>query len=96
MAEKVNLKVAGVVENMSWYRPTPGGPVFRPFGEGGGQEAAARLGVPLLAQIPLDPTVREWADRGEPVVWAEPDREASRIFRELARVLVPRQAAQRR
>jgi ATP-binding protein involved in chromosome partitioning len=96
MAEKVNLKLAGVVENLSWYRPTPDGPVLYPFGEGGGQEAAARLGVPLLAQIPLDPAVRECADRGEPVVWAEPDREVSRRFRELARVVVPREAAQRR
>ncbi len=96
MAEKVNLKVAGVVENLSWYRPTPDGPVLYPFGEGGGQEAAARLGVPFLAQIPLDPTVRECADQGDPVVWAEPDREVSRRFRELARVVVPRLAAQRR
>jgi ATP-binding protein involved in chromosome partitioning len=96
MAEKVNLKLAGVVENLSWYRATPDGPVLYPFGEGGGQEAAARLGVPLLAQIPLDPAVRECADQGEPVVWAEPDREVSRRFRELARVVVPREAAQRR
>lgn len=90
MAEKVNIRLAGVVENLSWYRPTPDGPVVHPFGEGGGEEAATRLGVPLLARIPLDPAVREWADRGEPVVWAEPHREVSRLFRELAQQLLPR------
>ncbi len=89
MAQKVNLKVAGVVENLSWYRPTPQGPLLHPFGKGGGREAAERLEVPLLAEIPLDPAVRECADAGEPVVWAQPDLEVSRRFRQLARTFLP-------
>lgn len=89
MAQKVNLKVAGVVENLSWYRPTPQGPLLHPFGEGGGRQAAERLGVPLLAEVPLDPAVRECADAGEPVVWAQPDLEVSRRFRQLARAFLP-------
>lgn len=89
MAQKVNLKVAGVVENLSWYRPTPQGPLLHPFGEGGGRQAAERLGVPLLAEVPLDPAVRECADAGEPVVWAQRDLEVSQRFRQLARAFLP-------
>jgi ATP-binding protein involved in chromosome partitioning len=89
LAEKVNLHVAGVVENYSWYRPVPGADVAYPFGQGGGRQAARCLRVPLLAQIPLDPVVRECADRGEPVVWAHPEREVAQRFRSLARMLAP-------
>ncbi|MDR7414993.1 MAG: Mrp/NBP35 family ATP-binding protein [Armatimonadota bacterium] len=91
MAEKVNLRVLGVVENLSWYRPLPDGPVVHPFGRGGGREAAQRLGVPLLAELPLDPAVRECADRGEPVVWARPELEVSAVFRDLARRVRPQE-----
>ncbi|MDR7514727.1 MAG: Mrp/NBP35 family ATP-binding protein [Armatimonadota bacterium] len=89
MAEKVRLRLAGVVENFSWYRPDPAGERLYPFGRGGGRQAAERLKVPLLAEIPLDPLLRECADRGQPVVWAHPDREVSHLLRALARGLVP-------
>ncbi|MDR7447349.1 MAG: Mrp/NBP35 family ATP-binding protein [Armatimonadota bacterium] len=89
MAEKVRLRVAGVVENFSWYRPDPAGERLYPFGHGGGRQAADKLGIPLLSEIPLDPLLRECADRGEPVVWAHPELEVSRRFRQLGRTLAP-------
>ena len=58
------------------------------FGSGGGQALAAELEVPLLGRIPLDPRLRESADRGEPLVWAEPDAEASVEIRRLAEAIV--------
>ncbi|MDR7568774.1 MAG: P-loop NTPase, partial [Armatimonadota bacterium] len=66
MAEKVRLRVAGVVENFSWYRADPAGERLYPFGHGGGRQAADKLGIPLLAEIPLDPLLRECAGRGSP------------------------------
>lgn len=96
MAEKIRLQVAGVLENFSWYRPDPAGEPLYPFGRGGGREAANQLGVPLLAEIPLDPLLRECADRGEPVVWAHPELEVSRRFRDLGRTLAPQLEAVRR
>lgn len=82
MAEKVNLKVAGVIENMSYLEgPEP----VAVFGEGGGQALADRLGVPLLARIPLDPRICEAGDAGEPVVVRYPDSAGARAFREAAR-----------
>jgi len=62
MAQKTNMRLLGVVENMS-------GDVF---GSGGGEALAAQLEVPLLGRIPLDPRLRECGDAGEPAVLAVP------------------------
>jgi len=59
------------------------------FGAGGGERLAPRAGIPLLARIPFDPLVDAYADVGEPVVWAEPERVVSRAILELARDLMP-------
>ena len=67
MARKVNLSVVGVIENMSWFR-CDHGTEYRLFGEGGGQELADQLEVPLLGQVPLVPELRAGADNGEPIV----------------------------
>jgi ATP-binding protein involved in chromosome partitioning len=61
MARKTNMRLLGVIENMS-------GDVF---GSGGGEELAQQLGVPLLGTVPLDGQLREAVDRGEPHVTPE-------------------------
>jgi ATP-binding protein involved in chromosome partitioning len=63
MAQKTNMRLLGVVENMS-------GDVF---GSGGGEELAADLGIPLLGTVPLDVALREQGDLGVPVVTGRPD-----------------------
>ena len=63
MADKVDLEIAGVVENMSGFT-TPAGERFPIFGEGGGQELADELDVPLLGKVPLTMPLREQADAG--------------------------------
>ena len=83
MAEKVHLSVKGVVENMSWFTGDDGRR-YEIFGSGGGAELAAELGVPLLAQIPLVPLLREGGDDGRPIAAVAPDSEAGRCFFELA------------
>lgn len=88
MAETVNMEVAGVVENMSAFYPTPGEPPIYVFGQGGGRRLAALIGAPVLAEVPLDPRVREGGDRGEPIVLADPDSPASKAFFGAARHLV--------
>ena len=55
--------------------------------EGGGQEAADTLGVPLLAQVPLVPALREGGDAGAPIVVTDPDSPASEALREAARAV---------
>ena len=86
MAQKVNLTVTGVIENMSWFRGDDG-KAYEIFGRGGGQELADTLGVPLLGKVPLVPELREGGDVGAPIVVSDPGNEASQCFFEIARRL---------
>jgi ATP-binding protein involved in chromosome partitioning len=79
MCKKVNIPILGVVENMSWFIDSAG-VRHELFGKGGGQAVAEFAEAPLLGQIPLDPTVREWGDKGTPVVQSNPTGEASKAF----------------
>ena len=87
MAEKVKLEIAGIVENMSGFT-TPGGERFQIFGEGGGQELADELGVPLLGKVPLTMPLREQADAGMPLVAEDPDDPAAQAIRQTARGII--------
>jgi ATP-binding protein involved in chromosome partitioning len=87
MAHKVNLEIAGVVENMAGF-VTPAGERFQLFGEGGGQELADELDVPLLGKVPLTLPLREQADAGVPLVLTDPDDPAAQAVRHAARGLV--------
>jgi ATP-binding protein involved in chromosome partitioning len=84
MAERTNLRPIGVIENMSYYVCPHCGEREPLFGEGGGRLAAETLGVPLMAQIPLEPAVREGGDMGTPIVLRDPSSPASVAFREAA------------
>jgi ATP-binding protein involved in chromosome partitioning len=87
MANKVQLEIAGVVENMSGFT-TPGGERFQLFGEGGGQLLADELDVPLLGKVPLTMPLREQADAGVPLVTSDPDDPASIAIRDTANGLI--------
>jgi len=84
MFAQVATPVLGVVENMSGYVCPRCGTEDALFGQGGGGALAARFGVPLLAEIPIVPAIRETGDAGRPLVAAEPDHPASRCFLALA------------
>lgn len=88
VARKTGQRVVGVVENMAGL-PQPDGTVLDLFGTGGGADAAARLGVPLLASIPLSLTLREGGDAGVPVVLSQPEDPAAAAILALADLLVP-------
>ena len=76
MAARVNLPVAGVIENMSWFVAPDTGARYRGVRRRGGEILAAELGVPLLAQVPLEPAV---ARSGTPACpWWRPIRRARR------------------
>ena len=64
----VNVPILGLVENMAWFSPAPHPEEkYYIFGKEGGKELAKKLGVNLLAQIPLVMDIREQADNGAPV-----------------------------
>ena len=85
MAEKVHLKVHGVIENMSWFTGDDG-TTYELFGAGGGAELAELLEVPLIAQVPFVPSLREGADTGLPVA-VDASTEIGAVFAEMARVV---------
>jgi ATP-binding protein involved in chromosome partitioning len=86
MCKKLNIPLLGVVENMSYF-VDPSGQRHTIFGEGGGKKIADFAGAPLLAQIPLDPLVRQWGDDGTPIVQAAPEHPTARAFAQLAELL---------
>ena len=87
MAERTNLRPLGVIENMSYYVCPHCGERDEIFGSGGGAEAAETLGVPLMAQVPLMPALRQGGDEGRPIVITDPDAPASLALREAARAV---------
>jgi ATP-binding protein involved in chromosome partitioning len=77
MARKINMRLLGVIENMS-------GDVF---GSGGGALLADELDVPLLGTVPLDSLLREQGDLGEPIVGAHPDAESAEAIVAIAEAI---------
>jgi ATP-binding protein involved in chromosome partitioning len=87
MAAKLKLEIAGVIENMTAF-VTPSGERYPIFGEGGGELLAEELEVPLLAKVPLTMPLREQADAGTPLVFANPDDPAAQAIYQAARGLI--------
>jgi ATP-binding protein involved in chromosome partitioning len=87
MAGKVDLEIAGIVENMAGFT-TPSGERYALFGEGGGQRLADELDVPLLGKVPLTMPLREQADAGTPLVFTDPDDPAAQAVRQAARGII--------
>jgi len=88
MFAKTGTPILGVVENMAWFEG-PDGARTAIFGEGGGAEEARRLGVPLLAQIPIETALRQACDEGRPLVATTPDTPAAWAFLQMAEKLRP-------
>ncbi|MCP2255306.1 ATP-binding protein involved in chromosome partitioning [Prauserella aidingensis] len=92
IALQTRQRVAGVIENMSWF-DAPDGSKMEIFGSGGGQTVADSLSksvgaeVPLLGQVPLDSRLREQGDAGTPLVLSVPDAAASEVMRAAAEKL---------
>jgi ATP-binding protein involved in chromosome partitioning len=81
---KMNVPVLGVVENMAVHVCSECGHEERLFGSGGGAVLAGEYDLPLLGSLPLQGSVSEQTDSGNPTVAADPDSAAARMFRETA------------
>ena len=83
MARKTNMRLLGVVENMSYLV----GSGEQVFGEGGGEALAAEIGVPLIGRVPLDPALGVAADEGDPIVLRDPEAESARAILAVAEAI---------
>jgi len=83
MFEKVNVRILGLIENMSYYT-TPTGERVEIFGHGGGQAEAARQKVSFLGEIPIFIAIRLGGDQGVPVVVSGPGTPPGQAFLQVA------------
>jgi ATP-binding protein involved in chromosome partitioning len=93
---QTHQRIAGVIENMSGLPCPHCGEMLDVFGTGGGQAVADALTritgahVPVLAQVPIDPRLRQGGDDGRPLVLSDPDAPAARQLAAVAEVLASR------
>jgi ATP-binding protein involved in chromosome partitioning len=85
MFEKVDVRVLGIVENMSIHICSECGHEEHIFGKGGGQSMSEEYDVDFVGALPLDKQIREEVDNGNPTVVADPDGRITQIYREIAR-----------
>jgi ATP-binding protein involved in chromosome partitioning len=83
---KTSVPVLGVVENMAGYTCPHCGEASDPFGQGGAEASAAKLGVPFLGRLPLSSSLREASDAGRPP--AAEDGPAADAFAAIAREML--------
>ncbi len=89
MFENVNVPVLGIVENMAYFTP-PELPEkkYYLFGREGARRLSEELGVPFLAEVPIEQRLRETSDEGSPMVVSEPESRSAKAFAEMADAVV--------
>ena len=85
MFEKVDVKIIGIVENMSTHICSKCGHEEHIFGAGGGEKMCADYNAEFLGGLPLDIRIREQADSGTPTVVADPDGNLAKAYKQIAR-----------
>ena len=85
MFEKVEVPILGIVKNMSIHICSECGHAENIFGEGGGKAMSDESDVSFLGGLPLDITIREDADNGNPTVASKPDSKITDIYKDIAR-----------
>jgi len=88
MFQKTNVPILGIVENMAYFIAPGDGSRHEIFGRGGGEKEAARLGVPFLGSLPLDPAIGIASDAGTPFVLAHPESSVTDLIDRAAAVVV--------
>ncbi|MEM1718690.1 MAG: P-loop NTPase, partial [Thermosphaera sp.] len=85
---KYNVRMLGIVENMSYFKCPHCGRISQVLGKSTGEELAAKYGTRLLAKIPIDPLINESIDKGMPYILINHEGEASKAIKSLADELI--------
>ena len=86
MFDKLNVKVLGLIDNMSFFVGDDG-KKYNIFGEGGVKRTAEEFNKDFLGEIPINPDVGKQGDLGLPIVEKDPQHEISKIYLDLAKKL---------
>jgi len=85
---KVELPIAGIIENMSGFDCPYCGGLVNIFDSGGGEALAEEMHVPFLGRIPIDPGIVSACDLGKPFVVARKETDAAQVFRSIAETIL--------
>ena len=88
MFKKLNIPIAGVVENMSGFICGSCGSESDIFGKGASSELAKQYDAQILAQIPLEGKIREGGDNGKPIVFFDPESVSAKAYIKMADSLI--------
>ncbi len=88
MAQKMNVRVLGIVENMSGFVCPNCGAHYNLLGSGGGEKISNEMNVPFLGKIPIDPSVSEDTDEGIPFILRHPDSPAAKAFMDIVEKVI--------
>ena len=84
MFEKMNVKILGLIDNMSYFKGDDN-KIYKIFGEGGVEKTAKEYNKVFLGRLPLNMELRKSADSGEPLTYKKPNHEVSKLFEEIAK-----------
>ena len=84
MFEKLNIPILGIVENMSYFECGQCHHKTAIFSEKGAKKLSEKYALPLLAQVPLDPIIREYADDGKSLVDEQAEHDISITYKQAA------------
>lgn len=87
MFKTTNVRILGLIENMSYHVCSHCGERDDIFGHGGAETAAKKLQIPYLGGIPLEANIRINADKGLPIVVAEPQSAITKTYRAIVQQL---------
>jgi len=87
-AKKTNVRVLGIIENMSYFKCPKCGSVYKIFQGDGGEYLSTLYSIPILGKIPIDPRIAESGDSGYSILINDPKSEFSKIFNEVVDKLI--------
>jgi ATP-binding protein involved in chromosome partitioning len=88
MFRRMNTRILGIVENMSYFECSHSEEKIEIFGTGGGEKLSHEMHVPFLGAIPIDIELRKSGDRGIPLLAGPPGSKTIKVFQEIARKVV--------
>jgi len=84
MFKKLNIPIAGIIENMSGFIAPDTGVEYDIFGKGTSQPMADEFDTKIIAEIPIEPGIRTGGDEGKPITFSAPSSESAKRFTEAA------------
>ncbi|MFT7859448.1 MAG: Mrp/NBP35 family ATP-binding protein [Sulfurimonas sp.] len=84
MFKKLNIPVAGIVENMSGFIAPDTGVEYDIFGKGTSEPMAKEFDTAVIAEVPIEPAIRTGGDEGKPVSFVAPESESAKRYMQAA------------